>query len=435
MGEAILMKENKKYLIVLLFLLFISNITFAQDTAKIMCYNLENYTPADTSMNTYFRTILADIKPDILVVEEITSQMAVDIFLNNVLKAFDPNYKAGQFIKSREYYYKDSTSNALFFNSAKFNFISNTPVTTDQRDINEFRLVHKTSNDTITVFGVHLNAGQPDSTSRGTEIDNLRTITDQFPPRTDYLVLGDFNVYKGSEAAAQKLINKTNSGYFLDPVNQIGDWHNNAAYASIHTQSTRSSSGGLDDRFDLIFISQAVNDTGGITYVNNSYTSYGNDGQHFNLSINEPPPNAAVSAQIADALYYASDHLPVYALFQFDKTTYVKENENTAPQSFELFQNYPNPFNPETRIRFRIARGGYVSLKVYDVLGREVADLVNEEKPPGEYEVIFSVKGGSAYRGNAINLNEDKTGISSGIYFYQLKAGDFVQTKKFILMK
>jgi hypothetical protein len=69
-----------------------------------------------------------------------------------------------------------------------------------------------------------------------------------------------------------------------------------------------------------------------------------------------------------------------------------------------------------------------VNLKVYDLLGREIATLVNEEKPAGEYEVEFSAKGGSASGGNAYNL-------PSGIYFYQLRAGDFVEAKKMILLK
>jgi len=102
--------------------------------------------------------------------------------------------------------------------------------------------------------------------------------------------------------------------------------------------------------------------------------------------------------------------------------------EEIIPQSFQLFQNYPNPFNPSTTLSFVIGHSSLVSLKVYDILGREVATLVNEEKPAGEYEVEFSAKGGSASGGNAINL-------SSGIYFYQLRAGSFTQTKSMVLIK
>ncbi|MFC2094702.1 carcinine hydrolase/isopenicillin-N N-acyltransferase family protein, partial [Bacteroidota bacterium] len=101
--------------------------------------------------------------------------------------------------------------------------------------------------------------------------------------------------------------------------------------------------------------------------------------------------------------------------------------------NYHLYSNYPNPFNPTTKIRYTIKSNekremSNVSLTIYDVLGKEVATLVNEEQAAGEYEVEFSAIGGSASGGNAYN-------ITSGIYFYQLRAGDFVQTKKMLLLK
>jgi len=94
------------------------------------------------------------------------------------------------------------------------------------------------------------------------------------------------------------------------------------------------------------------------------------------------------------------------------------DDEYSFAQKFELHQNYPNPFNPITLIKYQISEVSFVKLKVYDVLGNEVATLVNDEKPAGEYEVEF-------------NGND----LTSGIYFYQLRAGEFIQTKKMILIK
>jgi len=85
---------------------------------------------------------------------------------------------------------------------------------------------------------------------------------------------------------------------------------------------------------------------------------------------------------------------------------------------FTLEQNYPNPFNPSTKIKYQIQVGGFVSLKVYDVLGKEVATLVNGEKSAGSYEIEF-----------------DASKLSSGVYFYNLRSGDFTQTNKMVLMK
>jgi hypothetical protein len=98
-----------------------------------------------------------------------------------------------------------------------------------------------------------------------------------------------------------------------------------------------------------------------------------------------------------------------------------------GPVQFNLLQNYPNPFNSSTNLGFRIPASpaggsdfGFVSLKVYDVLGREVATLVNEEKQPGEYK---------------INFNSDEYGLSTGVYIYKLTANNRTSAKKMILLK
>jgi hypothetical protein len=101
---------------------------------------------------------------------------------------------------------------------------------------------------------------------------------------------------------------------------------------------------------------------------------------------------------------------------------------NLIPKNFQLEQNYPNPFNPTTRIRYSIPEASLATIKVYDMLGTEVATLVNEEQSAGNYEVDFSAKGGSTSGGNDYNL-------ASGIYFYKLQAGSFSETRKMILMK
>jgi hypothetical protein len=100
-----------------------------------------------------------------------------------------------------------------------------------------------------------------------------------------------------------------------------------------------------------------------------------------------------------------------------DGTNSVNEEPDVVNQ-FQLNQNYPNPFNPKTNIGFRIADFGFASLKVYDLLGREVATLVDEYKPAGSYEVEF-----------------EASHLSSGVYLYKLSAGEFTNTKKLILLK
>ena len=96
----------------------------------------------------------------------------------------------------------------------------------------------------------------------------------------------------------------------------------------------------------------------------------------------------------------------------------VEDTENKIPTEFALYQNYPNPFNPSTTIKYSIPKQSNVTIKVFDVLGSEVKTLVNKEQTQGNYEIEF-----------------DGTDLTSGIYFYRIQSGDFVETKKMILIK
>ena len=91
---------------------------------------------------------------------------------------------------------------------------------------------------------------------------------------------------------------------------------------------------------------------------------------------------------------------------------------NNVPTDFNLYQNYPNPFNPATKIKFDISKSSYSEIKIYDILGNEVADLVHEQLKPGSYEVEW-----------------DGSNFASGLYFYKLVVGDYVETKKMVLLK
>jgi hypothetical protein len=106
--------------------------------------------------------------------------------------------------------------------------------------------------------------------------------------------------------------------------------------------------------------------------------------------------------------------------------TFVNRISNTVPDKFSLEQNYPNPFNAVTKIRFDVSghppylpsKGEVVTLKIFDIIGREIQTLVNEQLQPGTYEVMF-----------------DGSNLASGIYFYQLKSENFSETKKLIITK
>ncbi len=106
-----------------------------------------------------------------------------------------------------------------------------------------------------------------------------------------------------------------------------------------------------------------------------------------------------------------------YYSFIVENNITIADNIN-QPEEFYLSQNYPNPFNPTTKINYQLPELSFVTLKVYDVLGTEIEALVDEEKPVGTYELSWNAEG-----------------LPSGVYFYRLQAGSFVETKKMVLMK
>ncbi|MEN8194559.1 MAG: endonuclease/exonuclease/phosphatase family protein, partial [Bacteroidota bacterium] len=155
----------------------------------------------------------------------------------------------------------------------------------------------------------------------------------------------------------------------------------------------------------------------------------------FVLFTNELPQDSLDKYNLLyDDATRASDHLPVVADFNFGPIVSVNQVDNEKPNNFVLLQNYPNPFNPSTTIKYKIpsverdlSRSNKselkfalqnVSLKIYDILGREVAILVNKQQLPGNYEVKF-----------------DGRNLASGVYYYQLKTDSFIQSRKMILMK
>ena len=107
----------------------------------------------------------------------------------------------------------------------------------------------------------------------------------------------------------------------------------------------------------------------------------------------------------------------------YNITDVKSKSKSEMPEEYTLSQNYPNPFNPTTTIKYSIPKHSYVTLKIYDILGKEITTLVKEEKPSGNYQLEFSAKGGSA------------ADLPSGVYFYRIRAGSFNQVRKMMLIK
>lgn len=309
--------------------------TFAQTVpVRIVSYNLLNFpngrndcgagnvnlpNRADT-----LRKIMQYLKPDIFVGCEIQTAAGCDSILNRSLNVFGTtHYQRAQWVANS---FGGDLQNMLFYNSAKLTLKEQRVIQTAPRDINHYILYVNDNtlpqhHDTcfIEVFMCHLKAGSAsaDQNDRAQQTATLRNILNGRPQGRHLFVCGDLNTYKSSETCYQNLVSG-GTNFLKDPLNAPGNWTSNGTFAYLHTQSPRTSgstdcgiTGGLDDRFDHIIVSQNVmSGANSLQYAANSYKAVGNDGSHFNQSI-ITGGNSQYPDSVVRALYYAADHLPV----------------------------------------------------------------------------------------------------------------------------
>jgi len=580
--------------------LFVSPSIQAQSfyTQKIMTYNLLDYsgTSSDDDREDDMRDVVHYVSPDIIMAEEVHNSTGYTHFLTDVLNYDTPSLYAGADFTDQ---YSTDIDIALFFKPAYFEFISTSTVdVTNQwghRDVIEFVMKHMATNMEFRLYGVHLKAGDDpaDIDDRESEANNLRNYLNELDPSIPFLVLGDFNFYHSGEGGFQRLTESQvdNDGRVFDPINRIGYWHINYSFRDVHTQSPRyygngGAGGGMDDRFDFILASSQITNTNNLNYVGDSYTPFGNDGQHFNQAINYGI-NSAVPDTIADALVVSSDHIPVYLELSFitdiatpnivineimqnpaavsdsygewfeifnadsivvnlcgwtirdlgtdnhviqcdseslyvhpgdyfvlgqngdttlnggveldydyssitlgnsgDEIILLNENsievdrveydggpnfpdpngasmalldpamdnsvgsnwststepygngdlgtpgaqnfgitineEPSTPQRILIFQNYPNPFNPVTTIRYELPEQSYVTIVIYDLMGRVVKELVRGRVVSGYHKAVWD------------GMDSFGKSVGAGVYLYQIRAEGFTQTRKMLLLK
>lgn len=371
--------------------------TQAQDTITVMQYNLleyGNYNSGfadcyETNNNTQrkdecIRTLVDYVKPDILTVCEFgATQALLNSFISHNLNINGVNYwKSDNIIN----YANSNIINHIFYDSRKMELKRHVALRTNPRDTDIYELYLKTrtlqAGDTIKLVCIvaHPKAGQGYEASRRALMQIAMDYVNQHYAADNVLIMGDFNMYSADESG-YRLLTQTYSNpqiCFMDPlynVGGVGEWNNNSQYAQFHTQSTRSysdecfSSGGLDDRFDFILMADEIAFSyNHLRYVQNSYHAVGNDGQHFNLSIDQYG-NSAVPPVVAEALFDGSDHLPVTMKIAVDMKLGVAENDKPTLQATLA----PNPTKGEVKVFFRQPKNGTVRFGVYSLQGQVVA--------------------------------------------------------------
>ncbi len=298
---------------------------------RLMCHNLLNWSGSSgVARVPYMRAIVRGVGPDLVVVQEMIDQAGVDLYRDQVLNFREPGQWA-----SATFTNGPDTDNALFYRTSRIEVLGAVEVPTTLRNASRYhlRLVGYTgSGAEFYLYSFHLKSstGSTNEQQRLSEMQVFRANAESLPPGSLILFAGDYNVYSGNEPAFQHALASIgqNIGRMKDPINRVGAWSSNTAFADVHTQSPRNTSfgggatGGMDDRFDFILTSYNWSDGQGFELLAPTYTAYGNDGQHCcnsaldgPLSSNPtgPPANLAVGVAQADSIKQASDHLPVFA--------------------------------------------------------------------------------------------------------------------------
>ena len=412
----------------------------AQDTLTIMQYNLLEYGNYNSGFADCYETnnntqrkdecirLLKDyVQPDIITVCEFgaTQALLTDFIKHNLNINGATYWKSDNIIN----YAGSNIINHIFYDSRKMELKSHVALRTNPRDTDIYELYLKTKSlaagDTIKLICIeaHPKAGQGYEAARRALMQVAMDYVNQHYSNDNVLIMGDFNMYGASESG-YKLLTQTYSNpqiCFIDPlysVGGVGEWNNNSQYAPFHTQSTRSysdecfSSGGLDDRFDFILMADEIAFSyNHLRYVQGSYKAIGNDGRHFNQSVDQGV-NSVVPAEIAEALFDASDHLPVMMKIAVDAHLGVSENDEPRLQASIA----PNPATNVATVYFNNPKAGKVRFEVLSLQGQVVA---SETYYFGEGERQFELP---------------LSGLAKGFYLFRMEGeGGYFETLK--LMK
>ena len=362
----------------------------AQDTLTVMQYNLLYYgattdfcTSSNNNINKkdeYLKTIINHTRPDIMSVNEMSNSQAVQQhLLDQVLNTGGIYYYRKADFKAVA---ESQIVNMLYYNSNKLVLKNHLIVQSFVRDIDLYELYYRSNDlengDTAFIICVvgHLKAGTGSSNENYRKImaENTMDFLQDYNEDANYLLMGDFNLYSAGEPAYQEFLYYSNPTLrFRDPIEAYGNWHSNFTFRNMHTQSTSANSngcksgGGADDRFDFILTSASVIEgRQSVKYIDESYRTIGQDGNHFNTSINALPANTSVPYDVLSALYENSDHLPVILELEIDKILDVY----TANGPEKMSISFRNPASGILYCNLQMHEPEILRFEILDLMGR-----------------------------------------------------------------
>lgn len=411
----------KNFLVFISFIFFVS-LGSAQEDYTLMFYNLLNYPEAPPSnREVILKQILEEVQPDIFMVCELQNEVAANSILANVLNDIgDAVYTMPNFIPNTSSGNQDLQQH-IYFDESKFSLNFTDVVQTQLRDINYYQLelLNTPAEETIylDIFVAHLKASQGINNEliRSNMVNDFTTYLSNLPNDANVIFAGDFNFYTANESAFLQLVMGQSNILFTDPINAIGDWNNNVNFSEVHTQSTRTSNnnfddfgagGGMDDRFDFIMVSNIImNEENSITYKQDSYKAYGNNGNCFNKNISDTSCVGEFSQNTRNLLYNMSDHLPV--VMEITNTNTNLSNQDWASSEIITFLN-GNVVENHLQLQFNLATSLGKHFLIYNSLGK----VVREFKVSSFSEKI------------------DLSNLAQGVYL--LKINDSSETFRFI---
>ena len=414
--------RSKKILIFLILNLLVS-VSFGQTRIKAMMYNVLNYSNSEVSRNKtpFLSTILDEVKPDLFMVCEMIDEIGSNYLFENAIIPFNENFQKAPFEENQSG--NSDLQQMVYYNTKKLILEETRVITADTRDINKYTFKINTENASthpilLEVFVTHLKAssGYSNRQRRLNSIQSFVSFTNNISNESHVLFAGDFNFYTSNEEGYQYLIDDSNPIVIIDPIDRPAPdfpdngvnyyenydstyFWNNSTFADVHSQSTRTSNsgliddsgatGGLDDRFDFIMMSENFNTSSELYYIQDSYQTIGNNGNCYNSYINNVNCSGEFSQTLREALIEFSDHLPV--------VMEIETPENTLSTSLLEEINFIGSNVTEDYLKITTTEN-IDSFKIYSSTGQLI-------------KVIFTEKTGS----NSINI--DVKHISKGIYY------------------
>lgn len=379
-------------------LLWLSLLTYSQETLNAMFYNLFKFpTSLPHNRELILQEILDEYQPDLFMVCELVSENGADLILNTALQNQTDTFARAEFVPDLSKP-EDPLQTMVFYNQRKLSLLQQKTLPTVYRDINQYSFQLNVVGEEpiyLEVFVAHLKSSTG-TANQQMRLQMVQAVTEALEeltqPNTFVLFSGDFNFYRATEPGYQQILSLDNAIRMLDPLDAPGSWHDNAAFSYLHTQSTRVSnagfggganagaSGGLDDRFDFIMMSENFQTSDQLTYVEGTYKAYGNNGDCLDKDVKDPTCTGEFSLSLREKLYNMSDHLPVVMQFQVNDN-FVLGIEEMEKRQLMWFESSNIS---ETTIKIGVdgqqLKPGDNALYIYNHLGQLVSTLAINQR-------------------------------------------------------